>query len=269
MNDPVLAVEGLTKRFGALIANEEIDIDVRRGEVHAVIGPNGAGKTTFISQLAGELPPDTGRIALNGRDITALPPHRRALLGMARSYQITSVIPSFTALENVAFATQAVDGHSYRFWRPARAARHLNEKAAAILGEIGIGDRSGVLAKNLAHGEHRQLEIAMALATDPKSCCCWTSLRPGWGLGATESMIGFLNTLKGRYSILLIEHDMDVVFSLADRISALVNGRRVATDTPENIRLQPRGSPRLSGRPGGSACPAADRCVRCSGSRIS
>ena len=268
MNDPVLAVEGLTKRFGALIANEEIDIDVRRGEVHAVIGPNGAGKTTFISQLAGELPPDTGRIALNGRNITALPTHRRALLGMARSYQITSVIPSFTALENVAFAAQAVDGHSYRFWRPARAAHHLNEKAQAILGEIGIGDRGGVLAKNLAHGEHRQLEIAMALATDP-ILLLLDEPTAGMGPGATESMIGFLNTLKGRYSILLIEHDMDVVFSLADRISALVNGRRVATGTPENIRLQPGGPPRLSGRPGGSAGPAAGRRVRCSGSRTS
>jgi len=235
MNDPVLAVEGLTKRFGALIANEEIDIDVRRGEVHAVIGPNGAGKTTFISQLAGELPPDTGRIALNGQDITALPVHRRALLGMARSYQITSVIPSFTALENVAFAAQAVDGHSYRFWRPAQAAHHLNEKALAILGEIGIADRSGVLAKNLAHGEHRQLEIAMALATDPQLLLL-DEPTAGMGPGATENMIGFLDTLKGRYSILLIEHDMDVVFSLADRISALVNGRRVATDTPDNIR---------------------------------
>ncbi len=238
MNDPVLAVEGLTKRFGALIANEEIDIDVRQGEVHAVIGPNGAGKTTFISQLAGELPPDTGRIALNGRDITALPVHRRALLGMARSYQITSVVPSFTALENVAFAAQAVDGHSYRFWRPARVEHRLNEKASAILGEIGIADRSGVLAKNLAHGEHRQLEIAMALATDPQLLLL-DEPTAGMGPGATESMIGFLDTLKGRYSILLIEHDMDVVFSLADRISALVNGRRVATDTPDNIRRNP------------------------------
>ena len=238
MSESVLKVTGLTKRFGALIANEDIDLEVTAGELHAVIGPNGAGKTTFISQLAGELQPNQGRIALNDRDVTAMPVHKRALLGLSRSYQITSIIPSFTALENVALAAQAVDGNSYKFWRPAKSIDRLNEKAAAILEEIGIGDRQNLLASNMAHGEHRQLEIAMAMATDPKLLLL-DEPTAGMGPAATESMIGFLRTLKGRYSILLIEHDMDVVFSLADRISVLVNGRCIATDQPDQIRQNP------------------------------
>ncbi len=235
MTEAVLKVEGLTKRFGALIANEDVDLDVQPGEVHAVIGPNGAGKTTFVSQLAGELRPDHGRILLGGRDVTALPVHKRARLGLARSYQITSVIPSFSALENVAFAAQAIDGNSFKFWKPARSVDHLNEKAAAILAEIGLGHRQDILVKNMSHGEHRQLEIAMALATDPKVLLL-DEPTAGMGPAATEGMIAFLDTLKGRYAILMIEHDMDVVFSLADRISALVNGRRVATERPDQIR---------------------------------
>ncbi len=235
MSGPVLKVEGLTKRFGALIANEDIDLEVIPGELHAVIGPNGAGKTTFVSQLAGELPPNQGRIFFDGQDITSLPVHTRALRGLARSYQITSVIPSFTALDNVALAAQAADGHSYRFWRPARSVSGLNDKAANALDEIGLGARKDVLASNMSHGEHRQLEIAMALATDPKLILL-DEPAAGMGPAATEGMIEYLRSLKGRFSILLIEHDMDVVFSLADRISVLVSGRRIATDAPDNIR---------------------------------
>lgn len=238
MSAPVLKVDGLTKRFGALIANEDVDLKVRPGELHAVIGPNGAGKTTFVSQLSGELAPNEGKIEFDGRNVTSMPVHKRALLGLARSYQITSVIPSFTALNNVALAAQAVDGHSYRFWRAAKSVDRLNEKAANILDEIGLGARKQILASNMSHGEHRQLEIAMALATDPKLLLL-DEPTAGMGPAATEGMIGFLRTLKGRYTILLIEHDMDVVFSLADRISVLVSGRRIATDTPDNIRQNP------------------------------
>ena len=235
MSGLALEVQQLTKRFGALVANDSVDLQVEIGELHAIIGPNGAGKTTFINQLAGELAPNEGRILFFDRDVTRLQVHKRALLGLARSYQITSVIPSFTALDNVALAAQAIDGHSYRFWSPARSARKLNEKAAGILEEVGLAAREDVPANNMSHGEHRQLEIAMALATDPKLLLL-DEPTAGMGPAATEGMIEFLRTLKGRYSILLIEHDMDVVFSLADRISVLVNGGRIATGTPENIR---------------------------------
>jgi branched-chain amino acid transport system ATP-binding protein len=238
MADAILAVAGLTKRYGALIANDRVELAVERGEVHAVIGPNGAGKTTFINQLSGESRPDEGQIVFDGRDVTREPIYRRARMGLARSYQITSIIPSFTALDNVALAAQAMDGHSYRFWKPARRIRRLNDKAEAILDSIGFGARKSVLASNLAHGEHRQLEIAMALATEPKMLLL-DEPTAGMGPTATDAMIAFLGTLKRTYSILLIEHDMDVVFSLADRISVLVSGRTVATGTPADIRTNP------------------------------
>ncbi len=235
MSEMALKTVGLTKRFGALIATDGVDLEVLQDELHAVIGPNGAGKTTLVAMLAGELAPNEGSITFFGEDVTHTPVHQRALMGLARSYQITSVIPSFTALDNVALAAQAIDGHSYKFWRPARAARHLNEKSAAILEEIGLGTRKDVLASSMAHGEHRQLEIAMALATDPKLLLL-DEPTAGMGPTATEEMIEVLRTLKTRHAILLIEHDMDVVFSLADRISVLVNGGRIATDTPDKIR---------------------------------
>jgi branched-chain amino acid transport system ATP-binding protein len=238
MVDLILSVSDLTKRFGALVANDRVELEVERGEIHAIIGPNGAGKTTFINQLSGEMRTDEGRIVFDGRDVTRDPIYKRARLGLARSYQITSIIPSFTALDNVALAAQAMDGHSYRFWKPARSVRHLNEKAAAILDSVGFGERKSVLARNLAHGEHRQLEIAMALATNPKMLLL-DEPAAGMGPSATEAMIGFLATLKPTYSILLIEHDMDVVFTLADRISVLVNGRTIATGTPTEIRGNP------------------------------
>ena len=235
MTDVILQIERLTKRFGALIANDDIDLELQEGELHAVIGPNGAGKTTFISQLAGELEPSHGRIVYAGRDITDVPVYRRARMGIARSYQITSVIPSFTALDNVALAVQAQDGHSYRFWKPARSIKELNDKAAAVLEQVGLLGRESIPVSTLAHGERRELEIAMGLAMDPKVLLL-DEPTAGMGPAATERMIRFLGTLKGRYSILLIEHDMDVVFSLADRISVLVNGGRIATETPLEIR---------------------------------
>ncbi len=163
-----------------MIANEDVDLDVIFGELHAVIGPNGAGKTTLVAQLAGETAPNQGRITLDGRDITSLPVHRRALLGLARSYQITSVIPSFTALDNVALAAQAVDGNSFKFWRSAQSVRHLNDKAASILDEIGIGQRSHVLARNMSHGEHRSLKSPWRWPRT-RSCCCWTNPLRAWG----------------------------------------------------------------------------------------
>jgi len=234
----MLEVRGLTKSFGALRASDGIDFDVRDGETHAVIGPNGAGKTTFISQLAGDLRPDGGRIVFGGEDVTALAAPRRARKGLARSFQITSVYNEFSALDNVALAVQARSGHSFRFWRDARRDAALREPARRLLEEVGLGSRANVVAANMSHGEHRQLEVAMALALEPRLLLLD---EPMAGMGAEESqrMIGFLTRLRGRYSIVLVEHDMDAVFRLADRISVLVYGRMVATGAPQEIRANP------------------------------
>ncbi len=231
----MLEVRGLSKSFGALRASDGIDFDVREGETHAVIGPNGAGKTTFISQLAGDLRPDSGSIVFAGEDVTALPAPRRARRGLARSFQITSIYKVFTALQNVLLAVQACAGHSFRFWRPAFRDAALLRPAEQILAGVGLGGRAAVPAANLSHGEQRQLEVAMALATRPRLLLLD---EPMAGMGAEESqrMIEFLASLKERHSIILVEHDMDAVFRLADRISVLVYGRVIATDTPENIR---------------------------------
>ena len=235
MNNPLLEVRGLTKSFGALLASDHVDLEIREGETHAVIGPNGAGKTTLIAQLAGNLRPDGGRVRFAGEDVTALSAPARSRKGFARSFQITSVYSEFTALENVMLAVQAHAGHSFRFWRPAREEAALREPARAILEEVGLGTRSDVLAANLAHGEQRALEIATALATRPRLMLLD---EPVAGMGAEETrrMIAFLSTLKGRKTIILVEHDMDAVFSLADRISVLVYGRIIATGTPQEIR---------------------------------
>jgi len=235
MPSPLLEVRGLAKSFGALRATDGIDLEVREGETHAVIGPNGAGKTTLISQLAGNLEPDAGSIRFAGEDITALAAPARTRKGLARSFQITSIYREFSALDNVALAVQARAGHSFRFWRPAREERALREPARRVLDEVGLGVRADVLAANLAHGEQRQLEIAMVLATRPRLLLLD---EPVAGMGTEESrrMVEFLATLKGRQTIVLVEHDMDAVFSLADRISVLVYGRIVATGAPEAIR---------------------------------
>jgi branched-chain amino acid transport system ATP-binding protein len=236
MRDVLLSVRGLVKHFGALRATDGIDFEVREGETHAVIGPNGAGKTTFISQLAGKLRPDAGTVRFAGADITTLPAPKRARLGLARSFQITSVYPEFSALDNVALAVQAHSGHSFRFWRPARADASLVEPAEQVLDQVGLLPRKNVLAANLAHGEQRQLEVAMALATGPRLLLLD---EPMAGMGTEESrrMIALLQKLKQQKTIILVEHDMDAVFRLADRISVLVYGRVIATDVPERIKL--------------------------------
>jgi branched-chain amino acid transport system ATP-binding protein len=238
MNKALLEVRGLTKSFGALLASDHIDLEVREGETHGIIGPNGAGKTTLIGQLAGDLRPDSGRVRFAGEDITALSAPARARKGFARSFQITSIYPDFTALENVMLAVQAHAGSSFRFWSPARAERSLREPARRVLEEVGLGTRAGVPAANLAHGEQRQLEIATVLAARPRLMLLD---EPVAGMGAEETrrMIGFLSTLKGGKTIILVEHDMDAVFSLADRISVLVYGRIIATGAPEAIRANP------------------------------
>ncbi|HYS16209.1 MAG TPA: ABC transporter ATP-binding protein [Candidatus Binatia bacterium] len=235
MAETLLAVRGLSKRFGGLLASDQIDLDVVRGETHAIIGPNGAGKTTLIGQLAGDLRPDAGSIRFAGQDVTRLDAPLRSRRGLARSFQITSIFRDFSALDNVALAVQAHSGGSFRFWRPARDDRALREPARAALASVGLGERAGVLAANLAHGEQRQLEIAMALATEPRLLLLDEPVA-GMGLEESRRMVRFLETLKRRITIVLVEHDMDAVFTLADRISVIVYGRIIATGTPPEVR---------------------------------
>jgi branched-chain amino acid transport system ATP-binding protein len=235
MGDVLLEVRGLTKSFGGLIATNRVDLQILSGETHAIIGPNGAGKTTLIAQLAGDLPPDAGTIAFAGHDVTALAAAARSHRGLARSFQITSVFRDFTALDNVALAVQAHAGHSFRFWRPARRDGALRAPARAVLDSVGLGTRADVIAANLAHGEQRQLEIAMVLATRPRLLLLDEPMA-GMGLEESQRMIALLRTLKGTHTMLLVEHDMDAVFALADRISVMVYGRLIASGSPEEIR---------------------------------
>ena len=238
MAEPLLAIRGLRKRFGGLLATDQVDLDVVEGETYAIIGPNGAGKTTLIGQLAGELRPDAGAIQFAGRDVTRLDAPLRSRLGLARSFQITSIFPDFSALANVALAVQAHAGGSFRFWRPAAGERSLTDPARAVLESVGLGGRADVLAANLAHGEQRQLEIAMALATKPRLLLLDEPVA-GMGLDESQRMVRFLGTLKGHVTIVLVEHDMDAVFTLADRISVMVYGKIIATGTPREVRGNP------------------------------
>jgi len=233
--DALLQIDGLSKRFGGVIASDAISLAVPKGQLHAVIGPNGAGKTTLIAQLAGEIAPDEGRIHFDGSDVTALTVDRRSRFGLARSFQITSLFLDFTALDNVALAVQAHAGHSFRFWRAARREEELCEPARAALARVGLAGRGDVIVSKLSHGEHRQLEIAMALATSPRMLLLD---EPMAGMGPEESarMVKTLRELKGELTILLIEHDMEAVFALADRITVLVYGRIIASGPPEAIR---------------------------------
>ncbi|HKA72983.1 MAG TPA: ABC transporter ATP-binding protein [Xanthobacteraceae bacterium] len=235
MAEPLLQIEALTKRFGGVVASDAISLEVPRGELHAVIGPNGAGKTTLIAQLTGELAPNAGRIRFDGADITAVPVYRRSQLGLARSFQVTSLFLDFSTLDNVALAVQAHAGHSFRFWRNARREPELRAPARAALERVGLGSRAEVLVANLSHGEHRQLEIAMALATRPRMLLLD---EPMAGMGPEESarMVRMLRELKQELTILLIEHDMEAVFALADRITVLVYGRVIASGAPDAIR---------------------------------
>ena len=231
----VLEVTGLNKSFGGIKATDDLNLNVEPGALHAIIGPNGAGKTTLISQLCGMQMPDTGTIRFKGRDITQLPPHRRARMGMARSYQITSLIMDMSVEDNIALALQAREGQSFRFIRPARSIPHLREPARALLDRVGLLDKADHPTVALSHGEHRNMEIAIALAAKADLMLLD---EPMAGLGVEESaeMVELLKSIKGQQSILLIEHDMDAVFALADRISVLVYGHIIATGAPDEIR---------------------------------
>ncbi len=232
---PMLKVDTLVKRYGGLLATDHVSLSLAPGELHAIIGPNGAGKTTLIGQLGGEVAPGSGSIEFNGSDITTLAPAQRALLGLARSYQITSVFPEFTVLENVALAMQARCGHSFGFWKPVLRQTELVAPALKAIEHAGLPHRAHSPVSELAHGERRQLELAMVLVAEPKLLLLD---EPMAGMSHQESgkVVKLLQGLKGRYTMLLVEHDMDAVFALADRISVLVYGRIIASGTPQEIR---------------------------------
>ncbi|MDE1932758.1 ABC transporter ATP-binding protein [Bradyrhizobium sp.] len=236
MTEALLRIENLIKRFGGIVATDNLSLDVAPDELHAIIGPNGAGKTTLISQLIGQLRPSAGTIRFAGEDITYLPAWKRSHLGLARSFQITSLLRDFTAADNVAMAAQARDGHSFRFFGNARKEMGLREAALAALARVGLADRANVMVSRLSHGEQRELELAVALATKPRLLLLD---EPMAGLGATESarMVRLLADLRKEVTIVLVEHDMNAVFALADRITVLVYGRVIASDVPAAIRV--------------------------------
>jgi branched-chain amino acid transport system ATP-binding protein len=237
--EPVLRLQHLRKSFGGLVVTDDVTLDVMPAELHAVIGPNGAGKTTLINLISGLLSPDAGAIMLAGRDVTTLAPPARAALGLARSFQITSVVPGFSALENVALAVQARSGSSFRFFRPAADETDLNAPALAALSEVGLVERAEVPAAHLSHGEKRALELAMALAMEPKLLLLDEPMA-GTGREEGDRIVALLRRLKGRFPMVLVEHDMTAVFALADRISVLIYGRVIASGAPDAVRADPQ-----------------------------
>jgi branched-chain amino acid transport system ATP-binding protein len=231
----MLEIRGLYKHFGGVVAVDKVDLAVKPGEVHALIGPNGAGKTTLIAQVSGSLRPDAGQIFFDGQDITRAPQHARVKAGLARSYQITSIFRRFSVRDNLALAAQARSGSSLSFWRPVAAERALFDEADEIASLINLHDKREHIAMTLAHGDQRALEVGLALATQPKLVLLD---EPMAGMGPEESqrMIALIERVRARVTVLLVEHDMDAVFRLAERISVLVNGRVIASGAPQAIR---------------------------------
>jgi len=238
MTKPLLHIEKLVKRFGGLTATDRADLSVAEGKIHALIGPNGAGKTTLIAQISGAMPSDSGCIVFAGHDITKLPMDERARLGLVRSYQITSIFGRLSVLDNIALAVQAIVGSSFRFWSNARSEKERFEKAHAVAQRVGLGTRLTHLAQALSHGEQRQLEVGLALASRPQLLLLDEPMA-GMGPEETERMVGLLDSLRGETTVVLVEHDMDAVFKLADTISVLVFGKVIATGNAQEIKDNP------------------------------
>jgi len=234
----VLSLKKLGKRFGGVVAVDNVDLDVAQGEVHALIGPNGAGKTTLISLISGTMPSNQGEILFLNENLTRARPHARVAAGLARSYQITSIFRRFSVLDNLALAVQARSGSSFSFWKPVAAESALFDEAGTIANEVGLADKVSSIAAHLSHGEQRALEVGLALATRPKLVLLD---EPMAGMGPEESqrMIALIKRIRAQVTVLLVEHDMDAVFRLADRISVMVNGRLIATGMPTEIRANP------------------------------
>jgi branched-chain amino acid transport system ATP-binding protein len=235
MAAPALQIDALMKRYGGIAATDHVTLEITEGEVHGLIGPNGAGKTTLISQIAGERRQDSGSIRFAGVDISHLDVSQRVHLGLARSFQITELFSSLTVEDNVALAIQARSGHSYRFWKDTRQERNIRDQARALLADVLLDQRALVRAGELSHGEQRQLELAMALGTAPRMLLLD---EPMAGMGGEESqrMLSLLRKMKRKITMLLVEHDMNAVFGLSDRVSVLVYGRLIATGSPDDIR---------------------------------
>lgn len=235
MGEAILRTERVTKRFGGLNAVDAVDFAMAEHDLVAVIGPNGAGKTTFINLLAGALRPDSGEVIFAGRRISSLSVHARAMAGITRSFQIASLFPDLTVVENVAIAAQAHAGHSFRFWRPVAGEKALRQKALRQLAELGLADSADRPARRLSHGEKRHLEIAMALVTEPRILLLDEPMA-GLGIEEARRMISFIANLKRKFTILLVEHDMEAVFALADRVLVLASGAVVADGPPAAVR---------------------------------
>jgi branched-chain amino acid transport system ATP-binding protein len=235
MTQPLLVVEGLVKHFDAIGVTDHVDLTLMRGEIHALIGPNGAGKTTLINQVTGYLPSDAGSIRLNNQAIQHWSMARRARAGIGRSFQINSLIPSFTARENVLLAVQAAVGHNFYFFKSLSQQHDLVGRADEFLNRVGVGAQADVPVSLLSYGQQRLIEVAVAMANDPLVLLLDEPLA---GLGPTESesMVQLLGSLRQDYAMLLVEHDMDAVFTLADRISVLVYGKVILCDTPDVVR---------------------------------
>ena len=238
MQPAILSIKSLTKKYGGVTATDNIELNIFKKEVTAIIGPNGAGKTTLVGQLTGEIKPDSGSIYFNGEKITNLAPHKRTHLGISRSFQITSIFLDLTVLENATLAIQAHSGHSFSFIKPANQDLPMVNNAMRLLDRVGLKDRADFPANKISHGEHRQLEIAMALASKP-SLLILDEPMAGMGPDETKKITKFLNSIKGTMAIILVEHDMDTVFALADKLTVLVSGKIVATGYPDEVRKMP------------------------------
>ncbi|KEO50412.1 ABC transporter ATP-binding protein [Thalassospira permensis] len=235
MPEAILSLSNVTKQFGALLASDNVSLDLMPGEIHALIGPNGAGKSTLIKQIAGEIKPDSGDIRFGGRDIGDLDAVERSRMGLARTFQVSSLMPEFSVLQNVVLAQQSVSGKIFRFFKPVLSDASLIEPAMAQLERVGLADRAQMRAADISHGERRQLEMAVALALKPRAFLLDEPMA-GMGPEGSKRLTGFLDGLRAEAPILLVEHDMDAVFALADRISVLVYGRVIATGTVDDIR---------------------------------
>lgn len=235
MTEQLLQVRGLNKSFGAVRATNDLSFSVAKGHIHALIGPNGAGKTTIVNQLSGDMLPDSGSIFFNGMDVTRLKVYRRARLGIGRSFQITHIFDKLTVAENMGLSICARDGHNFRFWRNWRSSQPVQRTMENALERVDLLSRADFAAARLSHGEKRQLEVGMALVGEPKLLILDEPMA-GMGPGGTVELSKLISKLKEKTTILLVEHDMDVVFSLADQVTVLVYGENIASGSPEQIR---------------------------------
>lgn len=235
MAEKLLEVANLNKSYGAIQATQNLHLSIEKGHIHALIGPNGAGKTTLVNQLTGDIFPDSGRIVYKSREITRLKDYQRARLGIARSFQITHIFENMTVAENMALAINACNGHSFRFWQNSLKSRTVKENLEHALSRVDLEHRAGLKASHLSHGEKRQLEVGMALVGNPELLILDEPMA-GMGSGGTVELSKLITSLKGSVTILLVEHDMDVVFTLADMVTVLVYGHNILTDLPERVR---------------------------------